>query len=81
MLLGRRTRLQRESSALPAAARHTFLLTDTLGRGDLHVCVRVSRAVCISGSVVELELSGSVVELELSGSVVELELSGSHSGT
>ena len=38
---------ERESAAV---TWHTFWLTDILGRGDLHVCLRVSRAVCSSGS-------------------------------
>ena len=56
VLLRRRTELEREreSGALLAAAQPNFLLTNTLGRGDLHVCICVSRAVCI---VMELELS------------------------
>ena len=50
MLLGRRIRLESESSASLAAARHSFPLTYRLGRGNLDV----SRVVCIT---MELELS------------------------
>ena len=55
VLLHRRTELERERAArrmLPLD--HTFSLADTLGGGYLHVCICVSRAVCI---VRELELS------------------------
>ena len=49
-MLHRRTALEREcmsSASLVAALYLYFLLADTLGRGDLHVCICVSRAVCI----------------------------------
>ena len=47
MLHVRRSRLEREERV--ACCRLIYLLTrDTLGRGDLQVYIRVSRAVCIA---------------------------------
>ena len=38
MLPVQRARLEREYSAALAAARHTFIVADTLGRGNLYMC-------------------------------------------